>query len=170
MVPRAARVAVLWNADDVAMGLRFKEIERAAPQLHVSLQPLGVREPDDFDEAFARMTGQRPDALLLVTDALTLLNRKRVRDFAAAQGIPDLYEYGYLVREGGLMSYGPDTDDLLRRGAVFVDRILKGGAKPADLPVEQPTRYDLVVNLVRARTLGLTVPQGIMLQADEVIR
>jgi putative ABC transport system substrate-binding protein len=168
-VPKASRIAVLWNADHRAMTLRYREIERAAGILHVAVQPLGVREPDDFDVAFSAMTRERPDALFLVTDALTTLNRKRVLDFAAVHRIPAMYEFGFLVREGGLMSYGADFDDIWRRAAVYVDRILKG-AKPGELPVEQPTRYYLLVNLKTAKALGLTIPPSLLGRADEVIQ
>jgi putative ABC transport system substrate-binding protein len=168
-VPKASRIAVLWNADHRAMTLRYGEIERAARILHVAVQPLGVREPDDFDVAFSAMTRDRPDALFLVTDALTTLNRKRVLDFAAVRRIPAMYEFGFLVREGGLMSYGADFDDIWPHAAVYVDRILKG-AKPGELPVEQPTRYYLVINLKTAKALGLTIPPSLLLRADEVIQ
>jgi putative ABC transport system substrate-binding protein len=168
-VPKASRIAVLWNADHRAMTLRYGEIERAARILHVAVQPLGVREPDDFDAAFSAMTRDRPDALFLVTDALTTLNRKRVLDFAAVHRIPAMYEFGFLVREGGLMSYGVNLDDIWRRAAVYVDRILKG-AKPAELPVEQPTRYYLLLNVNTAKTLGLTIPPSLLLRADELIQ
>ncbi len=169
VVPSAEHVAVLWNADDRGMTLRYGEIERAARVLRVTVQPLGVREPEDFELAFSAMTRERPDALLLVTDALTVLNRKRILDFAGAHSIPAMYESGFLVRDGGLMSYGPNFDDNFRRAAVYVDRILKL-SKPSDLPVEQPTRYYLLVNLKTAKALGLTVPQSLLLRADEVIR
>jgi putative ABC transport system substrate-binding protein len=168
-VPKASRIAVLWNADHRAMTLRYGEIERAARILHVAVQPLGVREPDDFDVAFSAMTRDRPDALFLVTDALTTLNRKRVLDFAALHRIPAMYEFGFLVREGGLMSYGADFDAIWPRAALYVDRILKG-AKPGELPVEQPTRYYLVINLKTAKALGLTIPQALLGRADEVIQ
>jgi putative tryptophan/tyrosine transport system substrate-binding protein len=135
----------------------------------VAVQPLGVREPDDFDLAFSAMTRERPDALFLVTDALTTLNRKRVLDFAAIHRIPAMYEFGFLVREGGLMSYGADFDDIWRRAAVYVDRILKG-AKPGELPVEQSTRYYLLVNVKTAKALGLTIPPSLLQRADEVIQ
>jgi putative ABC transport system substrate-binding protein len=167
-VPSATKVAVLWNASDRAMTLRYQEIEKAALLLHVTIRPLGVREPDDINDALSAMTRDRPDALLLVTDALTVLNRKRIIDFAATQRIPAMYEFGFLVRDGGLMSYGPNLDDMFRRAATYVDRIL-GGAKPADLPVELPTRYYLQVNLKTARDLGFTIPQALLLRADEVI-
>jgi putative ABC transport system substrate-binding protein len=167
-VPTASRIAVLWNAQDQAMTLRYREIDRAAHVLGVSVQPLGVREPDDFERAFAAMDHDRPDALFMVTDALTTLNRKRVLDYAEVHRIPAMYEFATLVREGGLISYGPSIDDMYQRAAAYVDKILKG-TKPADLPVEQPTRYYFVVNLKTAKALGLTIPQSLMLRADEVI-
>jgi ABC-type uncharacterized transport system substrate-binding protein len=168
-VPRASRIAVLWNADDLAMTLRYREVERAARVLRVTVQPLGVREPEDFDTAFAAMTRDRPDAFFLVTDALTTLNRKRIIDFAATHRIPAMYEFDFLVRDGGLMSYGWNFDDALRRAAVYVDKILKG-AKPADLPVEQPTKFALVINLKTAKALGLTIPPAVLARADEIIQ
>jgi ABC-type uncharacterized transport system substrate-binding protein len=168
-VPKASRIAVLWNASDRAMTHRYREIERAARILRVTVQPLGVREPDDFDVAFSAMTRARPDALFLVTDALTTLNRKRVLEFAAVHRIPAMYEAASVVRDGGLMSYGADFDDIFRRAAVYVDRILKG-AKPEELPVEQPTRYYLLFNLKTAKALGLTIPPSLLLRADEQIK
>ena len=167
-VPTASRIAVLWNANNTSMTLRYHEIERAARVLHVAIQPLGVREPDDFDAAFSAMTRDRPDGLFLVTDALTTLNRKRVLEFAAMHRIPAMYEFGFLVQDGGLMSYGVSSDDVSRRAAVYVDRIFKG-AKPGDLPVEQPTRYYLFVNMKTAKALGLTIPPSLLLRADQVI-
>ena len=168
-MPKALRIAVLWNADDRAMTLRYREIEKAARVLGVTIRPLGVREPDDFDVAFSAMTRERPDALFLVSDALTTLNRGRILEFATAHRVPAMYESGFLVREGGLMSYGSDLGDRFRRAAFYVDRILKG-AKPAELPVEQPNRYYLLVNLKTAKALGLTIPQSLLLRADEVIQ
>ena len=168
-VPRATRVAVLWNADDRGMTLRYRAVEQAAQTLHVSVQPLGVREPNDFDTAFAAMTASRPDALFLVTDALTLLNRKRVLEFADRYRIPAMYESGSIVQDGGLISYGANPDDNYRRAAVYVDRILKG-AKPNALPVERPSRYYLTINLNTAKTLGLIIPQSLLLRADQVIQ
>jgi putative ABC transport system substrate-binding protein len=168
-MPNASNIAVLWNAGDRAMTLRYREIEKAARVLGVTIRPLGVREPDDFDVAFTTMTRERPDALLLITDALTNLNRSRILDFAAAHRVPAMYEFGSLVRDGGLISYGPDLGDSYRRAAVYVDRILKG-TKPSELPVEQPNRYYLLVNLKTAKALGLTIPQSLLLRADEVIQ
>ena len=167
-VPRAARIAVLWNADDRGMTLRYREVEKAARTLHVTVQPLGVREPDDFDMAFSAMTAKRPDALIMVTDALTLLNRKRVIDFALVHRIPAMYEASLLVQDGGLMSYGANQDDNFRRAASYVDRIFKG-ASPSTLPVERPGRYYLTINLKTAKALGLTIPPALLLRADQVI-
>jgi putative ABC transport system substrate-binding protein len=168
ILPTASRIAILWNAGDRGMTLRYQELERAANLLRVTVQALGVREPDDFDSAFAAMVRARPDALLLVADALTNLNRRRVLEFAAAHRIPAIYELDFLVRDGGLMSYGLKLEDTFRRAAFYVDRILKG-AKPGDIPVEQPTRYYLFINLKTAKTLGLTIPPSVLLRADQVI-
>ena len=168
-VPGALRVAVMWNASDRAMTLRYGEVERAAHVLQVTVQPLGVRKPEDIDEALATMTRDRPDVFFVVSDALTNINRKRILDFAAAHHIPAMYEFGYYVQDGGLMSYGPTFDEMWRRAAIYIDRILKG-AKPGELPVEQPTRYYFLVNLKTAKTLDLTIPQPLLLRADEVIQ
>jgi putative ABC transport system substrate-binding protein len=167
-LPKAARIAVLWNADDLGMTLRYQAVAKAAQTLHVTVQPLGVREPDDFDAAFSAMTLHRPDALFLVTDALTLLNRKRVIEFARVHRIPAMYEFSVLVRDGGLMSYGADQDDNFRRAASYVDRIFKGAA-PSALPVERPSRYYLTINLRTAKDLGLTIPPSMLLRADQTI-
>jgi putative ABC transport system substrate-binding protein len=167
-VPKAARIAVIWNANDRAMTLRFGEVEKAARNLRVTVEPLGVRKSDDIDAALAAMLRERPDAVFVVSDALTNVNRKRILEFAANNRIPAMYEFGFYVRDGGLMSYGPDIDDMWRRAAVYVDKILKG-AKPGDLPVEQPTRYYLFVNLKTAKALDLTFPQQLLLRADEVV-
>ena len=168
-VPGAARVAVIWNANDRAMTLRYGEVEKAARALRVTVEPLSVRESDDIDAALSAMTRQRPDALFLVSDALTNFNRKQILDFAAAQHIPAMYEFGFYVRDGGLMSYGPTMDDMWRRAATYVDRIFKG-AKPGELSVEQPTRYYLLINLNAAKTLNLAIPPPLLLRADEVIQ
>ena len=167
-VPKASRIAVLWNEDDRGMTLRFREVEKAAQALRVTVQPLGVRAPDDFDSAFSTMAVHPPDALFLVTDALTLLNRQRVIDFSLSHRIPAMYEFNTLVRDGGLMSYGANQDDNFRLAAAYVDRIFKGAA-PASLPVERPDRYYLTINLRTARALGLAIPQSMLLRADEVI-
>jgi putative ABC transport system substrate-binding protein len=129
---------------------------------------LGVREPNDFDLAFGTMTRDMPDAILMVTDSLTILNRRRVFEFAAAHRLPAIYEFDYLVRDGGLMSYGPDQDETFDRVAALVDRILRG-AKPAELPFQQPTRFRFVLNITTAKSLGLTISRRLLVQVDEVI-
>ena len=150
------------------MTLRYRQIDRAARALGVTVQALGVREPDDFGAAFSAMTRERPDALFLVADVLTNLNRKRVIEFAATHRIPAMYDSSLVVQDGGLMSYGPSNVDSFRRVAYFVDRILKG-AKPADLPMEQPTRYYLLINMKTAKALSIKIPDSIMLRADKLI-
>lgn len=168
-VPKATRIAILWNANDQGMTLRYREIEKAARILHVEVQAHGVRDPDDFDTAFSAMTRQRPDAMFLVADAITTLHRKRFIEFTATQRIPAMYEFNLLVRDGGLISYGPKFEDSFRQAALYIDRILKG-AKPADLPAQQPTTYILALNLKTAATLGLTMPPSLLLRADEVVQ
>jgi putative tryptophan/tyrosine transport system substrate-binding protein len=166
--PKATRIAVVWNRDDAGMTLRYRGIEKSARTLNVEVQPLGVREPGDFQQAFAEMTRRRPDAMFVVADALTTMNRKHLLEFAAAQRIPAMYEFGFIVRDGGLIAYGPSADDELRRAADYIDRILKG-AKPADLPAQQPTRYYLSINLKTAAGLGLTMSPSLLLRADSVV-
>ena len=151
------------------MTLRFRGIEQAAKTLRLEVQPIAVAGADDFAGAFARMSQHRPDILFLVADVLTLVNRKRVIDFAAEQRIPAMYEFGSITREGGLMSYGPSPEESFRRAAVFIDRILRG-AKPAELPAEQPTRYYFTVNLKTAAALNLSFPPSLLARADEVIQ
>jgi putative ABC transport system substrate-binding protein len=168
-VPKAARMAVLWNANDQGMTLRYREIEKAAQTLHVEVQAFGVREPEDFPGVFSAMTRRPPDAMFLVADPLTTMYHNRFIEFVATHRIPAMYEYDFIVRDGGLMSYGASFKDSFHRAAFYIDRILKG-ARPADLPAEQPTRYYLTVNLKTAKSLGLTIPQSVLLRADEVIQ
>ena len=167
--PSAKRVAVIWNANDRAMTLRYGEVAKAARALSVTVEPLEVRSAADIEAAIAAMNRERPDAVFVVSDALTNINRKRILDFAAKNQVPAMYEFAFYVQDGGLMSYGPNIDDMWTRAAVYVDRIFKG-AKPGDLPVEQPTRYYLFVNLKTAKTLNLAIPQPLLLRADEVIQ
>ena len=167
-LPDLRRVAMLWNAADLGMTLRYRAAEDAARVLGVKVQTLGVREPDDFDHAFAEMTRDRPDAILMVSDALTNLNRKRVVEFAKNQRLPTIFETSALVRDGGLMSYGPKQSEIGERAAEFVVRILRG-ARPADLPLELPTRFEFLINLKTAKALGLNVPPTLLARADEVI-
>ena len=169
LLPNMRRVAMLWNRDDLGMSLRYEASAKAAQELGVTVQPLGVREPDDFNGVFEAMDREPPDAILMVSDvAHTVLNRKRVFDYAAAKRIPAIYEDEQLVRDGGLMSYGADPKESFERAGDFVARIFKG-ARPADLPFEQPTRYLFVVNLKTAKAIGLEMPPTLVALADEVI-
>jgi putative tryptophan/tyrosine transport system substrate-binding protein len=168
-LPKVSRVAVLWNSANEGMRLRFRETQIAAPTLGVTLQSVTVQSPDDFATAFSSMLIDRPESLLVLADTVTSANSGRVVEFAARNRLPAIYEARNFVNAGGLMSYGVDYADHYRRAALYVDKILRG-AKPADLPVEQPTKFDLVVNLKTAKTLGLTIPQSLLLRADEIIR
>jgi putative ABC transport system substrate-binding protein len=168
LLPKLQRVAMLWNKDDLGMSLRYDASAKAAAAMGVDVQAVGVREPDDFNEAFAVMDREPPDAILMVSDSLTVLNRKRVFDYAAMHRLPAIYEYDPLVREGGLMSYGPDLRESFERAGSMVDRIFKG-AKPSDLPFEQPTRYLFVLNLKTAKSIGLEIPPTVLALADEVV-
>jgi putative tryptophan/tyrosine transport system substrate-binding protein len=168
IVPGMRRVAMLYNAADLGMTLRYRAAAEAAKAMGVTVQPLGVREPNDFEHAFAAMSSETPDAILMVSDALTALNRKRVFEFAAAHGLPAIYEYDSYVRDGGLMSYGPDFDESFARAAALVDHILKG-AKPSELPFEQPTLFRFAINLKTAQALGLSLSASLVALADEVI-
>jgi putative ABC transport system substrate-binding protein len=167
-VPSIRKVAMLWNKEDLGMTLRYQASADAAKSLGTVVLPLGVAEPDDFADAFGAMDRDPPDAILMVADALTILNRKRVFDYAAAHRLPAIYEYDFFVRDGGLMSYGADFKESFERAASMVDRIFKG-AKPADLPFEEPTRYLFVVNLKTAKSIGLELPPTLLALADEVI-
>jgi putative ABC transport system substrate-binding protein len=164
-VPHMKRVAMLWNADDPGMTLRYRAAADVAGQLGIEVQPLGVREPDDFEIAFKTMTVEPPDGILMVADALTFLNRRRVYEFALAHRLPAIYEVEQFVRDGGLMSYGPDPTEITARAAYLIGRIFRG-TKPADLPLEQPTRFRLVVNLKAAAAIGITLPPSLVAQAE----
>jgi putative ABC transport system substrate-binding protein len=166
--PQLRRVAMLWNRDDRGMTQRYDASAKAAQDLGVVVQPLGVREPNDFEEAFAAMDRDAPDAILMVTDSLTLLNRKRVFDYALEHRLPAIYEQDFMARDGGLMSYGADAAESFDRAAALAARIFQG-AKPADLPVEIPTLYLFVVNMKTAKAMNFTMPNNVLSLADEVI-
>jgi putative tryptophan/tyrosine transport system substrate-binding protein len=142
--------------------------EQAAQRLTISVDPVGVRKPEDFEPALLSLADSLPHALLVVADPLTTGNRRRVFDFAAANRLPAIYEWEFIARDGGLMSYGPDVGESCDRAAAFIDRILKG-ARPRDLPLEQPTRFRLVINLKAAKALDLTIRPTLLARADEVI-
>ncbi len=168
ILPNLRKVAMLWNKDDLGMSQRYDASAQAARDIDVTVLPLGVREPDDFNEAFTAMDREPPDAILMVTDSLTLLNRKRVFDYAAAHQLPAIYEQDFMTRDGGLMSYGAEAKESFDRAAALVASIFKG-AKPADLPFELPTRYLFVINLKTAKAMNLAVPNNVLALADEVI-
>jgi putative ABC transport system substrate-binding protein len=167
-VPNMRRVAMLWNADDPGMTLRYEAAADVAKRLGITVQPLGVREPEDFKVAFDAMIATPPDGILMVADALTFLNRQRVYDFALAHRLPAIYEVEQFVRDGGLMSYGPDPKEITERAGYLIDKIFKG-ANPADLPLEQPTRFRLVINLKAAAAIGLKMSPVLVSEADQVI-
>ena len=166
--PKLLRVAMLWNEDDLGMSMRYEASADVAQSVGVTVMPLGVREPDDFEKAFAAMDREPPDAILMVSDALTSLNRKRVFDYAARRKLPAIYEYDFLVRDGGLMSYGADLTESFERTGDLVARIFNG-AQPGDLPFEQPTHYPFVINLKTAKATGIDLPPSLVALADEVI-
>ena len=168
-VPKVSRMAVLWNPTTPGNALASREAEITARALGLQLQLLEARSLDDFDSAFAAMTTRRAGALLVLGDVMFTTHRIRLADLAAKSRLPAIYGEREHVEAGGLMSYGAITAELFRRAATYVDKILKG-AKPADLPVEQPTKFELVINLKTAKALGLTIPQSVLLRADEVIQ
>ena len=166
--PKVDRVAVLTNPANPEQRVRLKEIEVAAHALGLQLQVLEVREPSDFDLAFSAITRARAHALLPLGDPLIVSNRTRLVDFAATNRLPAMYHRMEFLDAGGLMVYGPNYDDLFRRAATFVDKILKG-AKAGELPVEQPTKFELVINLKAAETLGLAIAPSVLARADKII-
>jgi putative ABC transport system substrate-binding protein len=171
-VPRVSRVAALWQPG--GLGERtdkdvLKEAEAAARALRVRLQFVEARGPENFDRAFSEMTRARAGALTVLPGSMFVNERRRLVDLAAKHRLPTAFPWREGVDAGGLMSYGPDFADLFRRAATYVDKILKG-AKPADLPVEQPTKFELVINLKTAKALGLTIPPSLLQRADEIIR
>jgi len=162
------RVAILSNPTNAYHQLAIREMNAPARSLGVQLQLLEARGPNEFDGAFAAMTKERVGALLVLSDAMLTSHRTRLADLAARSRLPAAYGVRESVEAGGLMSYGPSFLELFRRSAAYVDKILKG-AKPADLPVEQPTKFELVINLKAAKALGLEVPPFLIAQADELI-
>jgi putative ABC transport system substrate-binding protein len=168
-VPKISRVAVLWNPDNaVFQAQMLRETEVAAALLGVQLQTFGVRGPGELDRAFAAITRERVDALLVLADPILALHQAQIVDFAQKSRLPAMYGIKDYAAAGGLMTYAASMGDQFRRAATYVDKILKG-AKPADLPVEQPTKFEFVINLKTAKALGLTIPLPLLGRADEVI-
>ena len=168
VVPKASRVAVLYNPADRSNVLVLKQLQESAPTLALTLQPLEVREPREFEGAFLAMTRERAHAMFGTPGVLTFEHTKVLVDLAAKRRIPAMWGHRQFVDAGGLMSYAVNVYDQIRQTAVYVDKILKG-AKPADLPVEQPTKFELVINLKTAKALGLTIPPSLLQRADQVI-
>ena len=167
-VPRVPTVAVIVNPDVSVHQYQVKELETVAPQRHLKLQFIEVREAEGLDGAFEQAQ-QQSKAVLVLSSPMAFQNRTRITTLAAKYGLPTLYTQRVYVDAGGLMAYGPDPTGMFRHAADLVDKILRG-AKPADLPIEQPSQYALVVNLKTAKALRLTIPQSILLQANEVIQ
>ena len=167
-LPGLSREAVLWNAANPALAFAWRDTQDAARALGVTIQPHEVRDSKDIEAAIAMMAQQRPDALIVLQDALTLQHEREIIDFNMQERLPGMFVAKEWVEAGGLMSYGESLPDMYRRAAYFVDRILKG-AKPADLPVEQVTKFELVLNAKTAKALGLTIPDRLLALADEVI-
>ena len=168
VLPGLSRGAVLWNPGNPALAFAWKETQGAARMLGVTLQSHEVQGPKDFEAAFVAIAQERPDALLVLQDAVTLQQRKEIVDFAIQKRLPGMFQAKGWAEAGGLMSYGEDLHYMYRRAAYFVDKIFKG-ANPADLPVEQATKFELVLNLKTAKAIGLTIPDTFLALADQVI-
>ncbi len=167
--PKVSRaVAVLWNPAYVGMRARFEQAQVAAPATGLTVRSVEVRDTHELDVAFEAIIREHPDGLLLLADPFTFSQRARIVEFGAEQRLPVIYESSDFVDVGGLISYGPNINDMYRRSATYVDKILRG-AKPADLPIEQPTKFELVINMRAAKALGITFPESILLRADRVI-
>ena len=167
--PRLSRVAVLWNPDNPGNALVLKEVEIAAQALGLRWQGFAVQRPDKLVEAFEAVVGAQCNGILAIEDSVLFSHLSRIVESAARSRLPAMYAFRQFADAGGLMSYGPNIPDSFRRAAVYVDKILKG-AKPADLPVEQPTKFELVINMKTAKALGLTIPQSLLVRADEIIQ
>ncbi len=169
IVPKLSRVAVLWNPASQFQVVAVKETQVAAEELRMKLQLVGVQAAEEFDNAFSAIVTERAGALIVLADRLFLHNRDRIVAFTAKRRLPTVYAYVELVEAGGLMSYGPSYAYMHRQAATYVDKILKG-TKPADLPVEAPIKFELVINLKAAKQIGLTIPPWVLMRADKVIR
>jgi len=169
VAPKVSRVAVLVNPANPVEALAYKDVEAAAARAGVEIQAIEVRTLDDYTAAFATVAASRADALFAFGNPANYKNRQLIADFALKSRLPSLYQERLFVEAGGLVSYAPSYMEMYGRAATYVDRVLKG-AKPADLPVEQPTKFELVINLKTAKGLGLTIPQSVLVRADEVIQ
>jgi len=167
-IPDARRIVFLWNPANAAAPRAVKAVQAAAPLLGVQLQVVSARGPEEFEQAFRAMSKTRPQALFVLVDGMFFAHRIRLADLALVHSLPTMLATKDYVEAGGLMSYGADYPDLYRRAAIYVDKLLKG-AKPADLPVEQPTKFELIINLKTAKALGLTIPRSVLGRADQII-
>ncbi len=168
LIPALSRLAALWNADNPGIGLSVSEMERSTAQFGVDLQVHGVKTADEFPRAFRSITREQASALFVFDDVLMTTHKRQILNWAAEVRLPVISQYAEIAEAGGLMAYGPNIPELYRRAAIYVDKILKG-AKPADLPVEQPEKLELVINLKTAKALGLTIPRSLLQRADQVI-
>jgi putative ABC transport system substrate-binding protein len=168
VVPNLSSVSILWNPANEFHVTAEKEARIAARALRIKVESVGVRATSDLDRALREIAGERPGGLIVLADRIFLHNRARIVDFAGSNRIPSVYAYRELVEAGGLMSFGPNYAEMHRRAAAYVDKILKG-ANAGDLPVELPTRFELVINLTAAKALGLTIPRSLLLRADQVV-
>jgi putative ABC transport system substrate-binding protein len=169
VVPKLSSIAVLWNPDNAFHAGSVKETRAAAQVLGIKVHLIGIRVSNEFPAAFAAILRERPGALLVLADRIFLHNRAGIVDFEAKHRLPGVYAYRELVEAGGLMSFGPSYAGMHRRAAYYVDKILKG-AKPSDLPVEQPATFELIINLKAAKTLGLTIPPTVLQRADQILQ
>jgi putative ABC transport system substrate-binding protein len=168
VVPRLSRVVLLGNPVNPSHAAQSREAEGAARQLRLRLQPLAARNPREIDTAFVAISREKPDAVIVLLDSMFLDHRTRIADLAIRHRLPTVYGAAEHAQAGGLMTYGPDIPSMFIRAATYVDKILRG-AKPADLPVEQPTKFEVVIDLRTAKTLGLTIPPALLLRADHLI-
>jgi putative ABC transport system substrate-binding protein len=169
VVPSVSSIAVLWNAANPIQVIQEKQVRASAHVLKMKVLSRPVHTKEEIDEALGTIVRERPDALLVLADRLLLHHRAYLMDFAIHQRLPGVHAYRELIEAGGLMSYGPSYEDMHRRAAYFIARVLKG-ANPGDLPVERPSKFDLVINLKTAKALGVTIPQSVLLRATEVIQ
>jgi putative ABC transport system substrate-binding protein len=168
IAPKVARIALLWNPANPAEQIQYRDTLAAARAAGVAMQSIELERPDGLGEAFDAIRSNGADALMAIANPITFRNRRQLADFALANRLPGMFEERLFVAEGGLISYSPNFTAQFRAAATYVDRILKG-ARPADLPVEQPVKFELVINMRTARALGLAIPPSLLLRADKVI-